>query len=295
MASFTAAPANWTNSSDANFRSWGSYIAGRFAAVGLVQTADTGQINWTTVTAPLAVTTYQGYEIWRFADALQATAPVYFKIEYGSTNTSANNPGIRIVFGTGSDGVGNLTGTLSSATLYTAGVTASAGAGTIFGSGSTNRFVFLFFTGANPGMYWGFERTLDASGNVTNEGVWMFSKPNANTGTLTIQFWNRSTGVVGPTPGANTYAAMFPDTTGITGLQTIVSPIFPEKGVFGNPILNICGYLTTDIATSSIATVYAYGVAHTYYFSVAANSGQATNFRGPSPGSAGESLAFRYE
>jgi hypothetical protein len=294
MASFTTSPSTWTNSSDANFRSWGSYIAARFLAVGMVQTADTGQINWTTVTAPLAVSTYQGYEIWRFADALQATAPVYFKIEYGSTTTSANNPGIRVTFGTGSDGAGNLSGSLS--TAFTAGVGAYATPGSLFGSGSTNRFILVTYNGATEGMRFGFERTVDASGNVTSEGVFWISRPSVTTAQNQLGFWNRSTGMVGPAAGtANQFAALFPATTGITGVQTIVSPVFPEKGVFGNPILNLVGYLTSDIAENSTPTVYMYGTAHVYYCIPQNNGPTAAQWRGATAGSANEAMAIRYE
>lgn len=295
MATFTASPANWTNSSDANFRSWGSYIAARFAAVGLIQTSDTGQINWTTVTAPVSVSVYQGYEIWRFADTLQATAPIYFKIQYGSANVAAANPGMSIVFGTGSDGVGNLTGTLSSAMLC-GSITAYATAGSLFGSGSTNRFVFATWNGASTGTWMGFERTLDASGEVSSEGVTMFGKPVIGSSGAAIGYYNRSTGMVGPTMGsANTYAALFPDTTGVTGVQTIVAPVFPEKGVFGNPILNLIGYLTGDIAAGSTPNVYAYGSVHVYYCIATANGTPAGSWRGPSPSVATEAMAIRYE
>src|SRR6186997_665737 len=112
MASFTATPANFTNSSDANFRVWGAYISSKLLAGGMVQTADTGQINWTTVLTPTGINTYAGYEIWRFADALQASAPVYFKIEYGE-GSNVDGPAVRVKFGTGSDGAGNLTGNVS--------------------------------------------------------------------------------------------------------------------------------------------------------------------------------------
>jgi hypothetical protein len=43
-------------------------IAAQIAAMGLVQTSDTGQINWVTVARP-ALNTIAGYEIWRFNDA----------------------------------------------------------------------------------------------------------------------------------------------------------------------------------------------------------------------------------
>lgn len=96
------------HSSNATFRAWGSALAAALAAVGLTQTADTGQINWTTVTRP-GVNTAAGYEIWRFNDTLQGTAPIFLKIEYG-TGSGASTPQAWLTVGTGSNGSGTITG-----------------------------------------------------------------------------------------------------------------------------------------------------------------------------------------
>lgn len=100
--------------SDAMFREWGLELSTAFAAAGLVQTADTGQIDWTTVTRA-STNSDAGYEIWRMNDTPQSTAPVYFRINYG-TGFNASAPRIQVIVGTGSNGTGTITGTaLSSA------------------------------------------------------------------------------------------------------------------------------------------------------------------------------------
>ncbi len=119
------------NSTDAAFRAWGSAISGAIAGLGMVQTADTGQVNWTTVLKPSGSNQVVGYEIWRFADALQATAPIYFKLEYGSNVVGATTPGVRITVGTGSDGAGTITGT------YFAGISAASGQQGFANTGAT--------------------------------------------------------------------------------------------------------------------------------------------------------------
>lgn len=112
------------HSSDATFRAWGSDLSARFAAAGLVQTADTGQINWVTVTRP-AVNTFGGYEIWRFDDSLQATSPVFVKIEYGTSNYAAV-PAIRVTVSSATNGAGTSTGLFTSARLaYTSSTISS--------------------------------------------------------------------------------------------------------------------------------------------------------------------------
>lgn len=92
---------------DAAFRAWAQMIHDSLAAVGLIQTADTGQINLATVLTP-ATSTFAGYEIWRFNDSDQANNPIYFKIEYGKGGL-ASRENWRINVGTGSDGAGTLT------------------------------------------------------------------------------------------------------------------------------------------------------------------------------------------
>lgn len=108
---------------DAGFRAWGQMVHDGFLAVGLVNTADTGQIDLRTVATPGTNGTFAGYEIWRFDDADQATEPIYFKFEYGRGGL-ASNPNYRITVGTGSNG----SGTISNASAaLTAGMAASIG------------------------------------------------------------------------------------------------------------------------------------------------------------------------
>lgn len=103
-----ASPYNVTtvidHSSNATFRAWGLEFSTALSTIGLVQTADTGQINWATVNYNATTNTVAGYEIWRFADST-----IYMKFEYG-TSGSATAPEIWITCGTGSNGTGTITG-----------------------------------------------------------------------------------------------------------------------------------------------------------------------------------------
>lgn len=109
------------------FREYVQKIHDALAASGLVQTADTGQINPATVNAAGATGTSQGYEIWRFADGEQATAPIFFKVEYGSGASSITRPSMWITMGSGSNGAGTLTGQLTTRTTIASGVTLAVG------------------------------------------------------------------------------------------------------------------------------------------------------------------------
>lgn len=96
------------NATAAEFRAWAQFVHDVFANGTWVQTADTGQINLTTVGAPGAVNTKMGFEIWRMDDTHQAAAPIFLKLAYGSGSGSVNLPAIWFAVGTATDGSGNL-------------------------------------------------------------------------------------------------------------------------------------------------------------------------------------------
>lgn len=257
-----------TNASDAQFRAWGKGISDKLAAAGMVQTSDTGQINWTTVTAPAAISTPQGYEIWRFDDSLQATAPVYFKIEYGSGVSAAANLGIWFTFGTGSDGAGSLTGNLSTRQTLTSTAYAT-NALDCFWSGSAGHFCAALFcggTGASSSncQFFAFERTKDASGADTDQGVLIVWKLLAGGGTNAFGqvFWDRVLGQQSSESFLNT--VMPSGTTGKNGTQVAVYPILHSNGPFLNPGINALAYFNADIVAKGAVTFTIYGVSHTY-------------------------------
>jgi hypothetical protein len=248
-----------TNATDAQFRAWGSAIGVKLAAMGMIQTADTGQINWTTVLAPTIGSTVQGYEVWRFNDTLQATVPVFFKFEYGS-GASPPNPSIHVSVGNGSNGSGSLNGVLSTRQQVTCG--ASGTPITANWSGDTNRLVFAFQGGsAAASLMISLERSVDTTGAVTSEAVfialWGSSAPNQRA-------WNCVTG-----PYSNfeaTFGAMGSAQApfGTAGTQVAVYPIFFNKGVLMPYGLNLFGYVDATIGANATISFPVYGATHTF-------------------------------
>lgn len=106
------------------FRKWAATISKGLKEVGLLKTEDTGQINLETVELP-AVSTFAGFEIWRFNDSNQSNDPIFFKIEYG-LGTTTSRPALRMTMGTGSNG----SGTLLNASGVFLGAVANTPAGT---------------------------------------------------------------------------------------------------------------------------------------------------------------------
>jgi hypothetical protein len=133
---------NYDHTNDATFRVWGEELEDKLTLAGLVQTADTGQIDWTTATRSAINTFTSGYSIWTFDDTQQSTAPIYLKIEYGTGSTNTF-PKIRITVGTGSNGTGTLTGTALTAARNINGNTTG---------GTTNRQSFLCVTDGFMGL-----------------------------------------------------------------------------------------------------------------------------------------------
>lgn len=98
----TGAQAKWD--SDAEFRADALAIHNALKATGgLVQTADTGQTDFTANTRAAG-----GYTVYRFDDAHQGSYPLYLRIDW--TPAATSRPGFSFTLGTGSNGSGTITG-----------------------------------------------------------------------------------------------------------------------------------------------------------------------------------------
>ena len=154
---------------DAEFRAWGSELNAALAAVGLVQTADSGQIDWTTVTRAGSYTA-AGYEIWRTADS-----SLYYKVEYGSGGSS-NQPNLWLTVGTGSSGAGALTGQSNTWTPLTAGIPpySTTTAYMSYVSASNNHLTLVWkvnaYADTSPAGFVVVGKTVDSSGAATTTG-----------------------------------------------------------------------------------------------------------------------------
>lgn len=186
------------SNTDAEFRAWGSTISTHLALMGLVQTADTGQVNWATVAKPSLGDQFLAYEIWQFADALQAVAPIFFKIEYGSAG-GGSRPTIRLRVGSASNGAGTLTGVVSPL-MYT--TLNSQWAYATYGLlvGNVNRCAFVAnavpvagntVPNAESWMF-SIERTHDEFGEGTAEGVIVLCTESQGLTTCCLLLWAKA-------------------------------------------------------------------------------------------------------
>ncbi len=258
-----------TNSSDANFRLWINEIHNSLIAFGWVQTSDTGQINFSTVTAPSGVGVFQGYAVYRMADSLQSACPVYMRLDFGESTASTDVPAIKIKVGIGStDGAGTLTGTLNTQVVTTTtSATASATLSPCYTCGTTSSF-YLHFWGNTPGTL-GFsfmiERERNVAGAETSNGIHILAHYNqASNNTVKLsQFLENTTGNIG-SQDVLWYALVSNQTTQAAGGVVGVGHVRCQMGPMRKPMLGVFLSSRTDFTLANTYTVTMYGASHTY-------------------------------
>jgi len=248
-------------STDALFRVWGKAISDALTALGITKTADTGQIDWASVTKPASASTYSGYEIRQFTDTLQSSNPVIFKIQYGS-GSSATYPALLITVGHASDGAGVLTGEVTADILVACGNT-SATSYTSWVTGDTGWFSMgLWSGGSNLAHTFCLERLKDTTGADTDAGVQATYMAGPSSGGVQRQTMLPKTGAV---YGYFAIQSAMPNSgSGGYGANVGVFPVFPNLGYAGNPCLGCLLYFTADIPRGTAITVSMYGTNHTY-------------------------------
>lgn len=220
-----------SNASDAAFRAWAQGIETAILALGWVNTSDTGQLNLSTMTVPVAAATFAGYRMYRMDDALQATAPCYLKIEFGTGVSTNVNPGLRFSYATATNGAGTLIGIVSATFTYQPNTT-NASVMPCYFSGSSNRLNMLLFCG-NTSLHITFnlERISDESNNPDGDGFLSFAHSStATTNRQYQQLGNAGTEI--PTTGAlNQFPTLVPVNGTMSGPNGLgIYPFFPTAG-----------------------------------------------------------------
>ena len=160
--------ATMSNTTTATFRAWGSTVSAQIGAM-LTRVPQTGDIDWATVTAP-ANGTFAGSEVYRFNDALQSTAPLFLKFEYG-TGASSVVSALRLTVGKSADGAGNIGGVLLAATTVVSHGAALAPSNCYTSGGSS-----WFALSLAPVEYFGggllyIERSVNSGGAPTGNAI----------------------------------------------------------------------------------------------------------------------------
>lgn len=253
---------------DADFRAWGKFIHDALTAAGLTLSYSnfaTGT-DWTTVLHPTGTTNdIEVTEVWAFADALQATSPIFIKIEYGGTSTSSATPICFITVGTAHNGSGTLTGTQVTGqfTNCRAQLT-SATASNCYISAATNRIGVSMFTGASSQQF-GFyvERSHDDSGADTGDGIAIAIFGNATSG-RNEQFVPATSGLGAPTTmSTSRLSCVTPPEKSVYGSDIGIGTWLASKGKNLNPSRVLGFYNSGDFATGATFVASIYGLNHT--------------------------------
>jgi len=251
--------------SDATFRTWGKAICDNLIALGWTRASDTGNINWATVTKPASANTPAGWEIFCMNDSLQATKPVFIKLEFGCGG-STTNPSVWITGGTGSNGSGTLTGQIgtrwqctnssSGATIYTSRF-----------SGASNRFVFTLWQNGTNSITISVERTHDSGGADTDEAFMIITHTTGGampTRTQYIPFL----GTIPTDRNGTNHPCVVPAVgTGASGGDVYLFP-YRIWGLVGEscPSLNLFCYFNADLTANNPVTATLWdGSSHSIY------------------------------
>lgn len=173
----------------------------------LVKTADTGQVNWATVTTVPGANVIRDYEVFRLNDALQATAPIFIRVDYVSWPIGASNtdryPKLQFTVGTATDGAGNLRGATTPPMECNSYANTNIGSWNAYASTGASGAQLVFFWGLTPPHLlprsqpldsWSgvvIERFRNADGTANAEGytAWFFDSTSAGqTGLLRGQY-----------------------------------------------------------------------------------------------------------
>jgi hypothetical protein len=287
MAVYTDLTLPGIMNTDADFRSWGTKVAAGIVAAGLVQTADTGQINWATVLKPTLANTVAGYEIYRFNDTLQATAPIFIKVEYGSGG-GATTPALWVTVGTSTNGAGTVNNSIISTRKQLDATTTSATSLQLLCSGGTGWFTLVVVNPATSSSFsvlFTVDRTKDVTGADTADGVCTICS-SAATG---YQYHLLPFGGAALPTAVTTPPYIFPSVGGLSifGLDVGMSPpiLFIGKVVYGTSLM---AYTSADLQGMVAVVASVLGANHTYL-------PLGANFNSVTVSGGSGSLAIRWE
>jgi len=226
---------------EADYRHWGKDISDALTTLGFPKTDDTGQVNWDTAVVPtLTNWLHTDYEIRHFSDALQDTAPLFFKLTYGRAS-GASGPCMTITLGKGSTGnTGTITDILGGGVsphqgLISAGDSmVSSATGDQIGyvsSGDGSMLAIIPFcdssTNASPTII--IDRSRDSAGTPNGEGVAVMANGNSSQSSYTVNLSQTMTS----TPSNGLYAFNYASKQWSIGAVPVIIPHFINDQVVG--------------------------------------------------------------
>jgi hypothetical protein len=274
----TSSPSiTYDNSTDALFRAWVAAFDTAMLAIGLLHTADTGQIDTSTVLKPSAGSQSRGYIMYKPNDGL---TDYYVRIDFGSGLAGALQPTIYATVGWTTDGAGNLTGTQVTGQVMLRLVNTNAAAGALTSNFCKSGSAWAFSTnetlsgGSPASMVMAVDRSRNAAtGAATTSGVsilWACANVctvsyTGTTDTAFLEYLPASGGRFGPAfSNRIPYAAPNHTGTWSRGSNVGVAPVVPWDGG-GVPVPVAALVISpTDASVGTTFSASLYGTARTY-------------------------------
>ena len=276
----------WTSTvnvtTDALWRTEMQAISTAILAVGLVQTADTGQINFATAVRSGVINTAVGYQIFTFNDTYQGSYPCYIKVEYGSGGVATTSCSLWITVGTGTNGAGVIN-PISTSRYQIQCSAATAGTFISGVSGSTSRLTLGWCTngGTTVANWFTVERIQNSAGADTTTGL-VFIQASRNLG-ITGNF-DQVIYFTNPQPYASTSVGTMminqpTATTWVVGANTGTGPILPIGFGVHPAVQGGLTYFNADLTVGNQFTVSIYGNNHNFLAIGSANIGTLYNLQ----------------
>jgi hypothetical protein len=253
------------------FKALFQWICDNLINIGLVQTADTGQVDWGTIAAVPASAVYQ---MFRFDDAQQATNPVFIRL---SMYAASNCPRWTVEIANSTDGASGLiysvggspyTGATSVDTTARAAFVSGNGA-----AGTAAAFLGLASSQVTNNSGFVIERSRDANGDFTDEYVNLFAFLDNGAGyeTAVHTLFKPGTGIRFSNVGTSNkiylsaWGCALPSNI-VLGGNTAVSPIYLFGKSIGAMSKMMVSARAADCSEGQQKTVNLYGTDHNFYF-----------------------------
>lgn len=266
--SFTLTSYDTTNTT--GLRTVGAQIAGLFSDAGLTKTSDTGQVDWTTITYTGTSATL-GYEIYRFNDSLQATAPLFIRVNYASV---ASGVCFSLQLGMATDGAGTLSGNAFTTSLsINTSVYSGSGTGSFRFRANYNASLGFFgitlwddpatsSSGQDMRQTFMLARACDATGAPTGSGVFCYTGASAGTGGAPVlQVWSSDT--------TSNYTYQYPAPGwGVLNSLAVGTDVQFVRCTAPFPAMRtlpqMLYYASADVTRGTTVSLSPYGTSHTY-------------------------------
>lgn len=250
------------HSTDQDFRDFVTAVRTGFTDLGWIRTSDTGQIDPTTVLRPAASSAVQGYDIFRLADTLQATAPFFVKVEYGSGSSQAYHA-LWFQVGTTTTGAGILGGNTGTRTQVAVGVTDTTPRTCLFAGGPNRMAMTLFMdVPTTTTKIAVLERSHADDGTDTNERLDTIFQSGTSSAV-----WQQvpTLGIVRSTMSVLPALVPMAGASGMKGTDIGMFPIFaPNDGPLRNPLIGMMLYVSSDLPSLNDFPISMYGTSRTY-------------------------------